>query len=238
MKIDIAWLDENKNPSADKSIFKRVVDYTDKSTGIFRTMQTIRKSLAVVSWNEPFREKLGVGVSALGLVGLPFATSEVVDAVSKLRDGEIGLIRRVTKAFNAVAGAISSFGYAIDFIRENPLLRRVASMADLADDVSDLPLAIDNFYKASQLDVLNASDEVKKAVTCSKNYYLFGLIKSISSIALTIFGCIALLTGVPLMPAIAAAASSLALTLAAIGKDGYEDTCKYKLIKFDHPVTI
>jgi hypothetical protein len=243
VKINEAWLRENINDKADLTYYSRFAEYANKPMGIFRIVQSWQKTLnlgreliqAPLPAVKKLSGKLGGAVGALGVLRTPFAVEGAIESASAFHtDTEINLERRALNAMGNATDAISSCCYSHAFITGNPALITMARMADLTTDVIDLKKSSEDYAKASALEATAAGD-IKVAVSHTKNYQFFRILKAVASVAAAIFGFALLALGLPL---VAILTDTLVSTLFAVMRDLYKDMGRFKVIDFDREVSL
>jgi hypothetical protein len=241
--LDENWALANQNKA--ESPF----DYFTKSKGILRTLQVTQKvtrlgseigksfgiypSIAV----EAFDQNLGVGIRALGIPRLPSVTARLIKSLSTTFDpcDGISFQRKAAKMVRDTADAMAAYGYALSFLKFNPFIRMVAQVADFVSDIFDLPLAYCDYQMAQQLE-FRATGVVREVLLHAKNYYLLTVAKVVASVAALFLGLA--FAGTSAAATIGLIALSLMITIISIDRDFHESLGRYKLIKFDRPVTV
>lgn len=249
--IDANWLAENRNPKSTQSLIEHGLDYTGRSVGATRELQTIQKTVKVANHvlHDLGREtapvmrelstNLGIGVSALNVARLPSATSDAIKSLSALtKTDDVTFGRKVLKAVRDTGDAGAAYAYAAMFIKGAlPVIGTVAQVVDMVGDLADTKLSWNDYCESSRLESI-AKGEGKVAATHSREYYFLRVVKAVMSVANTFFAVLAIATGFQLLPVLALLISSLFNVLVAIKRDIHKESGEFKVISFDKEVRL
>ncbi len=173
----------------------------------------------------------------------PGVIADAQDAAAAWDDQTLGLHQKrykVEKAFREVTDAAAMYSYSLgNIVCLFPSLSKLnasclASGANftVAHDAASLHLNVENMTRALTVDVTKATPEIESAVKNTIRRDMIGTLKDIAALAPFVFGMLAIVTGVAVMPALAAAACSLASTVFGSMRKMYEDTMPFKPINF------
>lgn len=245
--VDQNWLNANRNKKVDDSALERTCDYLSTANGAYRGLQSVEKTIQIGNefsnqlgaHSAQFVRDLGTATAAMGMCRLPSVTSQVIKSLSAIGDQKnpTDMSRKMANAVKDTADAVLTYGYTGAFITKNTPLAIVANIADLTCNVTDVTLSVTDYTSAAKLESA-ASGQIKEAITHSKNYYLFRIIKATLSIASGILGLTMVALGAPLLPALALIILSVTTTIFAVMRDNYKYMGQFRVIDFDRAVTI
>lgn len=249
--INKNWLTQNVNEKADYPVYGHALEYSGKSVGAFRVLQAAQKAskFAVqviadlgkrpIAALERFSQNMGTAVGALVFPRLPFATYEAAQSITSLKgDGKgINLARRVKKAVMDTFSTVAAYGYAAAFITGNPAIIVAAQSVEIVSDLASLDMSTKDYNKSTELEA-QASGEAKVALTHTKKYNFYRVVKDIVSIATAILGIVIMATGYPFIPmAVLIVVFSTTLIFSVI-RDLFKEMGRYKVINFDRDVKL
>jgi hypothetical protein len=247
--IDKNWLEANRNERVDEPLSKRFEDYFGRTNGAYRGLKFVQFGTklgnAVVEkggYSLPavtqFEMNVGTGANALVIPRVPVATKAARQSLIGVTEEDgTPLSRRVAKAVRDTTDAIAALGFCAIFIKYNPLVLRVAQVADLTTDTTDLHISVQDYRAASSLEQ-QATGEAKEALAHTRRYNFLRILKAATGVAGTILGLTLIITGVALIPIIAFVALALFSTSLAISRDVYKDMGYYKVVDLDRPILL
>jgi|GEM_PF-3348851 len=113
-----------------------------------------------------------------------------------------------------------------------PTVVTCGDSATVVHDALSAKMNAENYFLATRVDLSKATPAIKEAVENSKTYALWAMAKDVAATVGGFFSLLALATGVAVLPAVAAAAFSLASTTLAIIRKMYSETMMHKPIDF------
>lgn len=234
--INNTWLQENKNEFEQVSLWSRLVGYTCRTDGSYRTLKIAQNS-AKLSKLPELDHRLGMGANALSVPRLFPATSGMIKSLSSLKnDPDISFFRRAVKAVRDTMDAIAAYGYASIFITGNMFLRPVAQATEVVTDLADLHISASDYSQAAELES-KASGEAKVALEHTRKHNFIRTMKAAASIAIAILSFALVVTGL-VLPIVALTIAFLSVTMLAVARDLHKDWGRYKIINFDRTILL
>lgn len=235
-----------KNPQYDENqtFLGRFVEYTGSSIGAIRSLSLMRGISRLYnqtvstpsSTMETLDTTASAGISAIGIVLLPYRTQETYQLVSDLRNSDgTPMQRKVELAMRSSMDTVSAWMSTGAVLTGNPTFRNISVITDFTQDVADLKIAADDYKSTSDYEVF-ASGEVKEALAHTRKYHLLRIAKATLSIAAALFALLMIFTGVQLLPLVLAILLSLTTTIVAIRRDIFKNEGKFRLIDLNRPL--
>lgn len=232
------------NDKAEQSLLNRTIDYTETTRGSSRSLNALR--LVSELWNECAQDSsraaqemgkiASASLSGMGIIGLPSAVRDAYKGMLNVEKSTSDTFwRNVGGAVQDGLEAIASWMYALDLFMPHPLLGKVARSAELTEDTLDLCCSWNDYVQADTLAQI-ASGDAQEALIHTRDYQYWRVAKTICAVAGGVFGMLALVVGVQVLPAIAAITLSLMSTALAIRLALWETEGRFKLVDFKQQI--
>lgn len=241
------------NSKAGDSGLKHVIDYADKSGGVFRIIQTLDKTLKAAemalahvgsSFSGSFdhvTKKLTSAWTAFAIPRLFQVTESAYEVVQNLTSDEPckGLggcwSRETRSAVAKLADCFATWGYSFAFVAGRAPHPAV-EVATLVKDTTDLWDAGEDFCISSKhleyVEKNNGDVALQTRFKETAQEAMLRVIKLIASAVSGVLGLLVLGFGGPVLPAALLLLISLVSSAAAISAHFYKETMQYEVVSF------
>jgi hypothetical protein len=173
----------------------------------------------------------------------PGVIADVQDAAEAWNNQTLGLHQKrykVEKAVREVTDAAAMYSYSVGNVASLfPSMSKLYASClasgvnfTAVHDAASLHLNVENMARALTVDISKTTPEIASAVKYTIRRDMIATLKDIVALAPIVFGMLAFVTGVAVMPALAVATCSLASTAFGTLRKLYEDTLPFKPISF------
>lgn len=195
-----------------------MIRYINDQGGYHPALRVLHHSVQLGNeWTKRFSHletRLDSAVSVLPILTIPALTDGALRSFGDLTQGG----RKAVNAIRDAADCIAAYSWSATLFTQNPVVKRTAEVMDFTFNALGVQTSASDYWQAAILESRTVGD-AQKVFTHSKHYYLFALIKCVSSVALGVIGLIMMITGVQIVSAVALIALSLSSAIFEMLRD-------------------